>query len=50
MEQEIWKDIPGYDGNYKASSLGRVMACEKIVKGRWGNYVKKQKKIIKIVS
>ena len=21
---EIWKDIPGYDGKYQASSLGRV--------------------------
>lgn len=24
MEEEIWKDIPGYDGLYQASSLGRV--------------------------
>lgn len=49
MEQEVWKDIPEYEGNYKASSLGRVMACEKIVKGRWGNNAKKQSKIIKQV-
>lgn len=24
MEQEIWKDIPGYEGVYQASDLGRV--------------------------
>jgi len=24
MEEEVWKDIPGYDGHYQASSLGRV--------------------------
>lgn len=24
MEQEIWKDIEGYDGKYQVSSLGRV--------------------------
>jgi hypothetical protein len=25
MENEIWKDIPGYKGLYQVSSLGRVM-------------------------
>lgn len=24
MEQEIWKDIPGYEGKYQASTLGRI--------------------------
>lgn len=24
MEEEIWKDIPGYEGLYKVSNLGRV--------------------------
>lgn len=24
MEEEIWKDIPGYEGLYQASSLGRI--------------------------
>lgn len=24
MEEEIWKDIPGYEGRYQASSLGRI--------------------------
>lgn len=25
---EIWKDIPGYEGIYQASSLGNVRTCE----------------------
>lgn len=24
MEEEIWKDIPGYEGRYQASNLGRI--------------------------
>lgn len=24
MEKEVWKDIPGYEGRYQASSLGRI--------------------------
>lgn len=30
---EIWKDIPGFNGNYQASNLGRI----KGLKDRWGN-------------
>lgn len=29
MEEEIWKDIPGYDG-YQASNLGRIRTHNKI--------------------
>lgn len=25
---EIWKEIPGYEGLYQASSLGRIRTCE----------------------
>lgn len=30
MEQEIWKDVVGYDGFYKVSNKGRLMRCERI--------------------
>lgn len=33
---EIWKDIPGYEGYYQVSSLGRVRSCDRVVSGRWG--------------
>lgn len=37
MEQEIWKDIPGYKGLYQVSNLGRVKALPKLV-GRGKRY------------
>ncbi len=30
--QEIWKDIPNYEGLYQISNLGRVKSLERIVK------------------
>lgn len=35
---EIWKDIPGFEGWYQASSLGRVRSLDRTfpVVGRWG--------------
>lgn len=38
MEQEIWKDIPGYEGLYQVSNLGRVKAPPKCV-GRGKKYL-----------
>jgi hypothetical protein len=29
QQEEIWKDIPGYEGLYQASSLGRVKSLER---------------------
>ncbi len=31
-DKEIWKDIPGYEGLYQASSFGRFKSLERIVK------------------
>ena len=31
MEEEIWKDIPGWEGLYQASSLGRIRSYDKWV-------------------
>lgn len=36
---EIWKDIPGYEGLYQASSLGRVKSLSRKVWGGKGFYV-----------
>lgn len=32
MENEIWKDIPGYDGYYQVSNFGRVKSLRKVLK------------------
>lgn len=29
--EEIWKDIPGYEGYYQASTLGRIRSVERVV-------------------
>ena len=31
METEIWKDIPGYEGYYQASNLGRIRSQDRYV-------------------
>ena len=33
MEEEIWKDVVGYEGYYQVSNLGRVKSLERIVNG-----------------
>lgn len=34
MIEEIWKDIPGYEGMYQASTLGRIRSVDRIVMKR----------------
>jgi hypothetical protein len=34
MQEEIWKDVVGWEGFYQVSSLGRVRSIDRIVKGR----------------
>lgn len=36
MEKEIWKDIPGYEGFYQASNLGRVKSVTRIITDKHG--------------
>ena len=31
---EIWKDIPGYEGKYQASNMGRIKSLSRKVRGR----------------
>lgn len=32
MENEIWKDVPGYAGTYQVSNFGRVKSLRKVLK------------------
>ena len=36
MTQEIWLPIPGYEGSYEISSIGRVKSLARVVQGRKG--------------
>jgi len=40
-EYEIWKEIPGYEGEYEVSNLGRVQSLERKVWGGKSYYQKK---------
>ena len=41
---EEWRDIPGYEGIYQASDLGRIRTCEgKTTQGRYGERRWKQR-------
>lgn len=42
MAKEEWRDVPGYGGHYKASSLGRIKVKRRVVErmGRHGKLVK----------
>jgi hypothetical protein len=44
-EQEIWKDIEGYEGAYEVSNFGNVRSLSGIVKSKnqWGNYIRHRK-------
>ena len=39
MQKEIWKDIPMYEGIYKASSKGNIKSVDRIVNNRFYNGV-----------
>lgn len=47
MENEIWKDIPGYDGYYQVSNYGRVKSMYFNAKKTLGYNIKINPKIIK---
>lgn len=34
LEEEIWKDIPGYEGQYQASTLGRIRSVDRYAYSR----------------
>jgi hypothetical protein len=40
MQEEIWKDVPGYEGNYQASDLGRVRSLDKKVRNINGYFIR----------
>lgn len=44
MSNEIWKDIPGYEGIYQVSNTGKVKSLERFVKnsGRSGRLYKER--------
>lgn len=46
--EEIWRDIPGYEGYYQASNLGRIRSLDRVVKHRCGGTAVKKGKVLKL--
>lgn len=44
---EIWKDIPGFEGLYKASNLWNVKSLERLSRGRYNNLQKFKSRVLK---
>ena len=47
MIEEIWKDIPNYEGIYQVSNLGRVKSLERFRKGKNDSLASVKEKIFK---
>lgn len=47
FENEIWKDILGFEGLYQVSNLGRIKSLERFRKGKNGSLVAVKEKILK---
>ena len=45
--EEIWKDIPNYEGLYMVSNYGRIKSLDRIVKHNYGGKAIKKGKILK---
>ena len=45
MQEEIWKDVPNYEGLYQVSNLGSVKSLQRKIFDKKGNlhYIKKEK-------
>jgi hypothetical protein len=43
MQEEIWKDIPNYEGRYQVSNLGRVKSLPRKIYNHRGCFISKEK-------
>jgi hypothetical protein len=46
LENEIWKDIPNYEGLYQVSNLGRVKALERVFTRKDGIEIRRNERIV----
>lgn len=44
---ELWKPIPGFDGMYEVSNMGRVKSCDRTRKSKAGSTSHVQERILK---
>ena len=47
MQNEVWKDVKGFEGLYQVSNLGRVKSLERYVPSKPGVQRLKKEQILK---
>jgi len=47
MQEEIWKDVVGYEGLYQVSSLGRVKSLPRVIRGGASKFRTLKERILK---
>lgn len=47
-QQEIWKDIPGFEGYYQASTLGRILSLSRTIKRSGKDFITVSEKLLKL--
>lgn len=50
QQEEIWKDVPGYEGYYQVSNLGNVKSLPRKVKNNKATFFTKEKILKKIIN
>lgn len=45
--EEAWRDIPGYEGRYQVSNLGRVKSLPRVRRGHGGGYIRVPERILR---
>ena len=48
ITEEIWKDIPNYEGLYQVSSLGRVKSVKRIVPYKNGKVIHRKERLLSL--
>ena len=46
-DDEIWKDIPGYEGKYQVSNLGRIRSLDRWIVNRLGKRYRHRGRVLK---
>ena len=47
-QEEIWKDVPGYEGLYQVSNIGNVRSLDRVTQSADGKYYFRKGRILKL--
>ena len=51
MEEEIWKDVPDYEGRYQVSNLGNVKTLDRVCHNhKGGSYIRKGSQLKPVIN